>query len=600
LSARIVDGSLPITIAPNDSRKANVSWVPERTSKLHQLFGHLVVTTSDEQSGEVAMGVRAQIPGPLGPIESHVLSLLVGVPLLGAIGSLIARISGRGNVRTSHLATSIVLGIQTFLAGYVYRAFVADVSRSDGNDGLQFIEHVVWIRGLSAELYLGVDGIAATALFVTSAVVFLAVLPERSSAASAQSYYAALLVLDAAVMGAVLAMDGLLFVLFASVAVIVAGILVGAWGGDGRRSAATRLVFAGVASLVLLLLAIFMAGLHADPTFLVDGTKVTTTFSLPELSRVALGAKAGTLFGAAFVKVCCVLVLVASMFLLAAFPMHGWLSKVLVEAPPAGGILIATSLPMIGLCAFLRIGCAVLPEGIRWASGVVVALGAVSAAYGAVSALAETDLRRVAAAATTSQAGFVLLGAGSLTPQGLSGAIVLGGTRALACAAFLLLASALHDRVRTSDVARLGGVASQMPGWAISLAGSSLAQAGVLGLGGAWGPVLALLGVLSSYAPLAIVATIALVVLAAATLSMVSRVVFGQLDPEWESSDLLAPLGGKFPDLTPREWTSVAPLLLLVVVLGLWPAPILAVTTGTVRDLANAVSPPGPDQVALR
>jgi NADH-quinone oxidoreductase subunit M len=122
----------------------------------------------------------------------------------------------------------------------------------------------------------------------------------------------------------------------------------------------------------------------------------------------------------------------------------------------------------------------------------------------------------------------------------------------------------------------------------------------VLGLGGAWGPVLSLLGVLSTYAPLAVVAAIALVIIAAAHLAAVSRVAFGPLDPAWEKSDLLEPFGGKFPDLTTREWTSVGPLVLLVVLLGLWPAPIISASTGTVRDLANAVSPPGPDQVALR
>jgi NADH-quinone oxidoreductase subunit M len=112
--------------------------------------------------------------------------------------------------------------------------------------------------------------------------------------------------------------------------------------------------------------------------------------------------------------------------------------------------------------------------------------------------------------------------------------------------------------------------------------------------------VLALLGVLSSYAPLAIVAAIALVIVAAAHLSAVSRVAFGPLDAAWEKSDLLEPFGGRFPDLTGREWTSVAPLVVVVIVLGVWPAPVVSMTTGTVRDLANAVSPPGPDQVASR
>ena len=603
LVARIVEGSLPVTIPPGGSRAATVSWTPERTAKQRQLLGHVIVTTSDERSGEVAMGVRARAGGAggaLGPLSAHVLSLLVGLPLLGALATFVARFAGRRDERTSHVVTAVALGAQTLLAGYVYRGFTPDVSRADGNDGLQFIEHVVWIRGLSAELYLGADGIAATSLFVTSAVAFLAVLPERTVPRGAAGYHAALLVLDAAVMGAIAAMDGLLFLLFSSVAVLAAGLLVGAWGGAERRSAAMRLAVPGLVALFLLGVALLATARHSDPTFLVDGTKVTMTFSLPELSRVALGAKGATLLGGALPKACFVMVLVASLFLLAAFPLHGWLGDVLAEAPPATGVLVATALPTIGLCAFLRFGCAVLPEGMRWASGVVVALGAVSAAYGALEALGQGDLRRMAACATTTHAGFVLLGAGSLTPQGLSGAIVLGTTRALACGGFLLLAAAIRERSRTSDVPRLGGVATQMPGWGAALATVGLAQAGALGLGGAWGPVLALLGVLSSYAPLAIVAAIALVILAAAHLSAVSRVAFGPLDRGWERSPLLEPYGGRFPDLTPREWRSVAPLVVLVVILGLWPAPIIAVTTGTVRDLANAVSPPGPDQVALR
>ncbi len=500
-------------------------------------------------------------------------------------------------------AWEVAAAVQSLLAGYVYVRFVPDVSRADGNDGLQYIEHAVWSRRLALELYLGVDGIAATSVLVTSAVALLAILPERTKtggAARGPGYHAALLVLDAALLGALVAMDGLLFVFFSAVAVSSAAVLVGGWGGAGRRHAAMRLLVPGLAAVLLLAVAIFAIARHADPSFLVDGTRATTTFNLPELSRGALGAKEASFLGASLVKVCFVLVAVAVVILLAAFPAHGWLGDVLAEASSATGILVATALPSIGLCAFLRIGCLVLPEGMRWASGVIVALGAVTAAYGALSALGQKDLRRMAAAATTIQGGFVLLGTGSLTPQGLSGAIVLGTTRALACCLFLLVASSIHERARTTDATRLVGVASHMPGWGAALGAAGLAQAGVLGLGGAWGPLLALLGVLSSYAPLAIVAAIALVVAAAAHLGAISRIAFGSIDPAWSKSPLLERSGGVFHDLVPREWTSVLPLALVVVLLGVWPSPVVATTTGTVRDLANAVSPPGPDQVATR
>jgi NADH-quinone oxidoreductase subunit M len=415
----------------------------------------------------------------------------------------------------------------------------------------------------------------------------------------AAGYHAAYLVLAAAVPGALCAMDGLLFVLFTSVAVVSSSLLVGAWGGAERRGAAMKLALLGSIAVVLLLVAILAVSRQADPTFLVDGTKTTTTFSLPELSRVALGAKGAKLFGAALVKVAFVLVLVASLVLLGAFPLHAWLAPVLGEAPTAVGALVSASLPTIGVCALLRIGCAVLPEGMRWASGVVVALGAVTAVYGALGALGQTDLRKLAASGTTAQVGFVLLGAGSLTPQGLSGAMVLGSTRALACGLFLVLAGAIEDRAHTRDLTRLEGVASQMPGWATALAVAALAQAGVMGLGGAWGPMLALLGALPNYPPLALVGALALLLAAAAHFVALSRVIFGKLLPDWQKSPLLEPFGGRFPDLTAREWTGIAPLATLVVILGVWPASLFASTTGTVRDLTNAVSPPGPDQIAL-
>ena len=598
LAVRIVDAVLPITIAPGASRKAVVQWAPERGVRLHQLFGHVVVTTSDEQSGEVAIGVRAQIPGMLGPFEGHVLSLLIGIPLLGAVITFLARAFGRRDDKTPHLIAVSALAVQSALAIYVYRGFAPDVSRLDGNDGLQFVEHGVWIRGIAAEIFFGVDGTGASALLVTSLVGLLAILPERTVPRGASGYHAAYLTLAAAVPGALCAMDGLLFVLFTSVAVMSSALLVGGWGGLERRAAATKLALLGTVAVVLLLVAVLAVSREADPTFLVDGTKTSTTFSLPELSRVALGAKGAKLFGAALVKVAFVLVLLASLVLLGAFPLHAWLAPTYVEAPTATGALISASLPTIGVCALLRVGCAVLPEGMRWASGVVVALGAVTAVYGALGALGQTDLRRLAAAATTAQVGFVLLGAGSLTPQGLSGAMVLAATRALACALFLVLAGAIEDRAHTRDLARLEGLASQMPGWATALGVAALAQAGVMGLGGAWGPMLALLGALPNYPPLALLGALALILAAAAHFLAISRVVFGRPSADWEKSPLLEPFGGRFPDLTAREWMSVAPLATLVVILGVWPSPLFASTTGTVRDLTNAVSPPGPEQIS--
>ncbi|MDB4941790.1 MAG: NADH-ubiquinone oxidoreductase chain [Labilithrix sp.] len=598
LTVRMNEGTLPVTLAPGASKKATITWVAERGVRLRQLYGHLLVTSSDEQTGEAAIGVRAQLPGGLGPLEGHLVSLLIGVPLLGALLTLLARALGRRDDHTPHRIAAVALAVQAALALYVFVRFAPDVSRLDGNDGLQFIEHGVWIRGLSAEIFFGVDGTSAATLVATSLVGFFAILPERVVPRGSAGYHAAYLALAAAVPGALCAMDGLLFVLFVALAVLAATLLVAGWGGAGRETAALKLGMFGAFAVLCLLVAVIAVSRAADATFLVDGTKTSTTFSLPELSRVALGAKGVKLFGGALVKVAFLLVLVASLVLLGAFPMHAWLAPTFAASSTAAGALVASALPAIGACALLRIGCGVLPEGMRWASGVVVALGAVSAAYGALAALGQSDLRKLAAAATTAQVGFLLLGAGSLTPQGLSGAMVLPAMRALGCGLFLVATGAVEARAHTRELARLEGVAQQMPGWSAVLTVAALAQAGVMGIGGAWGPVMALLGALPNYPPLALLGALGLVLAAAAHFFAVSRVVFGGLAPEWQRSPLLEPFGGRFPDLSRREWLSVAPLALLVVLLGVWPAALFASTTGTVRDLTNAVSPPGPDQIA--
>ncbi len=595
---RLADGAVPIWIPPGATKRAIVQWTPEKSTRLRQVFGHVVVTTSDEETGEVAMGIRGQAHGTLGPFSGHVLALLLGAPTLAAIITILGRILRRRDDRTPHLVTTAALGAQMMLAGWMYYRFVPDVSRADGNDGLQLIERVVLIRSRGVELYLGLDGVGAMAILVVSVIAFFAVLPERTVPRGAAGYHTALLLLDAALIGVASAMDGVVFLFFATLAIGSLAVLVGAWGSAGGRAASRRILVPGICAVIALGIALVTAAHHVDPSFLVDGTKSATTYSLPELARMAPYAKDVRLLGGSLPKVGFILTFGASLFLLASFPFHGWLADVLAEAPPATGILAATAMPTMGLCAFLRIGCGVFPDGMRWASGVVVALGAVTAAYGALAALGQTDLRRLAACATTSLAGFVLLGAGSLTPQGLSGAMVVGTTRVVAVGGFLLVASAVNERARTNDVTRIGGVGRHMPGWGVALAATALAQAGVLGVGGAWGPLLALLGVLSTYAPLAIVAGIALVVLAVAHVSALTKIAFGRVDPAWQSSKLLEPFGGRFPDLSPREWVGVAPLVALVLLLGLWPTPFVAITTGTVRDLANAVSPPGPDQVA--
>ncbi len=590
-----VDGPLPLTIPPAGSRRATVAWLPGRDMRMRQLFGHVVVTSSDEQTGEAAIGVRAHLSGLLGFLEDQWIALLLGCPLFGALLALMFRTRGWHEATIERRIACFSLALQTLVALTMAVFFSTEVSRLDGNDGLQFVVHGVWVRSMAAEMFLGVDGLSMVPLLVVSMTAFLAVVSERSRSEGAWGYYVAYLLVDATLLGSMCAMDAVLFLLLVSLAMVTASVLLGGWGSHPERA----LHFALVGCMALALLGLFVVGAcsNADPTFLVDGSRTDASLSFPEWSRVAFVAKDAHFLGVGFSKIGFALVLAASILLLGAFPFHGWLLDVLVSAPTSAAVLVAAGFPFLGACTLVRLGAAIVPDGMRWGAGLVVALGAVTAAYGGLRALGETRLRHLLACSTTSSLGIALMGFGSLTPQGLTGGLAVCATRALGGALLLLLAEAMVERFHTDDVTRWGGVARTMPLWALGVAASAVSQSGVFGGACGWGTLLAFFGALPHYAPLVVIASFGVFMQTIAYVLVLSRIVFRPLSRALRDTQGLR---GTLPDLTPRERLGVIPLVTVLAVLGLWPTYLLASMSGTVRDVTNAVNPPGPDQIALR
>jgi NADH-quinone oxidoreductase subunit M len=588
VSVRLAEGVLPVLLPPGGSVNAIVTWSPDLSARVRQLFAHVIVESADDHAGEVVTGVHAQMRGPLGPASPHVLSLVVGLPLVGAGLGLGLRARGRRPGKATKLVSMGCLAGQTALAGHVFHSFTPGMSRLEGNDGLQLVERAVVVERLGLEVHLGVDGLAASALFVLAVIALGGALTGALTAsppddASGRRDVAHLL-LASAVAGVLVSMTLVLFVLFAAAAVAAAAALVD--DGAGRRSAAVKVGLVGGVAVLFLMASVALVAPASGTTYLMSGSATEISFDLPELSRAAVGLSGATSLAGATTKIALVLVLGASVAFLAAFPLHGWLRSALEAAEPAGSALVAAALPTIGAACLLRLGCAMLPEGMRWASGVVVAVGAVTTIHGALTALVTRDLRRFAAAASVSQVGLVLVGVGSLTPQGLAAAVVLTSTRALACALFVQMAGAIGRRARTWDREALAGRGRAMPVFAALLIIASLGHAGAATVAGL-SPVLAVFGAWPSYGPLAVTAALSVVALPIAHLAVVGPIVFGA-----------PPEGGRLSDLAPREWLTALPVAALLMVVGLWPAPILRAAAGTLRDISHAVSPPGPDQVA--
>lgn len=593
VAVRFAEGAATsATLAPGAAKDLVVSWMPDRDPRVRQAFGHVVVTSTDEDAGEVAMGFRAQAPTGLGWPGEHVLTLLVMLPLLVVFAAGVARSAGR---RDDPIVARVSLGVavaQVLLALWTYARFVPDVGRADGNDGFQFVERAVWVRSIGAEWYVGLDGVNA-ALLPLAAVLWLVAIVVARVDRRGDAHAASLALLASAVTAALVALD--LAVLFAAWQLVLVALvmLVGGWGGAHAEHAAAKIATYGALGSASLLGAFVALSRASGPTFLVDGTAAPHTLAIPELARTTFAAHA-PIAGIPFVDVAWLLLFVGVAVATPVVPLHGWLPEALEEAPAGAGIMLAGIVTSLGPYLLVRVGLSAMPEGARWAGASIAALGVLSTAYAGLCAMAQRDLRRFVAYATIASGGSALLGIGAFTAQGLAGAVAALFARGLAAAMLLGVAAALAQRVRTCALDRFGGLATETPALAALAAAGLATSLGVPCLAGFWGPLLAMLGSFARHPVLATVFAVALVATAAAHLRAARMLLLGHVDPAWRRSTYLEPFGGRFPDAAPREAAALIPLAILALLLGLWPTPLLASMASGVRDVTETVQPSSP------
>lgn len=563
---------LPVTLPPGASRSVKVGWRPGGRAK--QLFGHVVVTSSDEERGEVALGVVAE---PRRGLTAHVLALLVGLPLLGALLALVSRRLRPDDPRAAGKVGAGFAVAHAALCGVVFVSFDPDLARADGNDGLQLVERAALVRSLGAEWFLGLDGGAAAMLPAIAAItvaIVLALLRGRDVGAGA---VASVLAAVAGLTGAVLARDLLLLTVLLALAF---GGVVGAIACS-RRDASAAAVRAGVvAGLGLALFAAAAAVLHATsaPAFLLDGARATHHFAIAEMERTALvGKSVGPLPAA---KTAFVLATSGIFALGALFPLHTWLRRSSAEADPPVVMLASALGPKVALVALLRVSYSILPEAARWAEGPLVALGAVTVAYAALLAVAERDWMRLTAHVTLAQSGLALASLAVATPQGVAGLVALLPAQAIAVAAAITAVAAVEARTGTRDLAALGGLGGASRGLAAVVVVSHAALAGLPGLSLFWGDLLAGTALAPAHFTQLVIAGVGAVVLGGALAHAVRRAVLGPLP---RATALLAAEGGRLPRLEATEIAVLAPLLALLVAGCFYPHPLLACAASAAR-----------------
>ena len=475
----------------------------------------------------------------------------------------------------------LVRGLGIFVTG---AALVLAIAIAIGFDyhrsGLQFQLNVSWIRSIGVRYHVGIDGISLPLYVLTFLLSFLCAVytwrfvpePGRTKA-----FLALMLLLETGMAGTFIAFDLILFFVFWEMVLVPMYFLIGIWGSSNREYASIKFFLYTLLGSVFMLLG-FLAMYFASPA--------PHTFDMVTLQ--VFGSAGG--FSHAFQMLVFGAVALGFAVKVPMWPFHTWLPDAHTEAPTIGSVLLAGVMLKMGTYGFIRIALPMLPEGARAYAPWIGLLAAIGIVYAALACLAQRDLKRLIAFSSVGHMGFVMLGIATLTTIGIQAAIFGMVAHGVITGMLFFCVGSIYDRYHTREIAEIGGgMLQRMPKLASIFIFVSIASLGLPGLAGFWGEVMALLG---SYHPAAglsvglfrgfmVAGGVGTILTAGYFLWMIQRVNLGVVPERWQNSTLR--------DTMTVEWVSWLPLLVLVVVLGVFPAIIFAVTNDAVRILVGLV-----------
>ncbi len=517
-------------------------------------------------------------------------TLLIIMILLPAAGAIAVALLGNSHPeavrRLSLLVTLATLGLA---AGVV--ANYEPTTKEQLADQImapQMVTRTTWFQftgagdqSIKIEAYLGIDGISLWLVALTALLTVSSVLVSWTAIDTrVAEFFAWLLILETAMLGVFCSFDLILFYVFFEFTLIPLFFLIGIWGGSQREYAAGKFfIYTLTGSLVSLLglLAVVLTVHSVNPEVF--------TFSIPELAQeIKTQLATADVELAEFWRTAqfwMFLALFAGFAIkVPLFPFHTWLPLAHVEAPTAGSVLLAGVLLKLGSYGFLRLALPLLPLAVVDVGVPLVAtLSVIGILYGAFCALSQRDMKRLVAYSSVSHLGFCMLGIFALNAEGIAGGTMQMINHGLSTGALFLLVGMIYERLHTRQLDDMGGIAAKLPWFSCCLVFACLSSMGLPGLNGFVGEILSLIGMFKVHPGYAALGTSGIIIGAWYLLKMMELVLFG-------------PPGKKIaghtsvPDLNGRELASLAPIMALCLVIGIYPSPFMKVIQPEVDAIA--------------
>ncbi|PIR21259.1 MAG: Fe-S-binding domain-containing protein [Deltaproteobacteria bacterium CG11_big_fil_rev_8_21_14_0_20_47_16] len=481
-------------------------------------------------------------------IASHILTITIFLPLVGVLPIMMLPRRFEEGSRAIALFFSLITFIASLAMWWLYQINAVD-------NGFTLIEQHPWIPTLNFQYFVGIDGVSLLMIVLTTLLIPLAILGAWNEIKTRRKEFMGLILLtEVGLLGAFAALDLFLFYVFWELMLIPMYFLVGIWGGKHRIMAAMKLLIYTLFGSLLMLVAIFVV--YAKSGY---------QMNLIDLYQMKLDPG---------IQLWCFMAFALAFAIkVPLWPVHTWLPDAHTEAPTAGSVILAGVFLKVGAYGFYRIAMPLFPDAVLQAQPLLMSLSVIGIVVGALVAMIQPDMKRLIAYSSVSHMGFVMLGLASLTTEGVEGAVLQLVNHGISTGALFLLIGIIYSRTHTRQISDYGGIAKVVPWFSAAFIFVALSSAGLPGLNNFVGEFLTLMGGFAYGKVYGVIAAIGVILGAAYLLWLVERVFFGQVTNEHNKT---------LKDLNPRELTLLIPLMLLMVVFGVYPKLLLDPCMGSI------------------